>query len=392
MRVGSVTDFYYPWIGGPATMIRNLGHGLGARGHSVSLLAPSPDGRREPESDGNITVQRAPSVPIPVGYQLRVSSSPLLATSRWLDHVEPDIVHVHHPFPLSAAAVWAARRRGIPIVATNHTIPDCALWGIRDFGPAYKVISSGFARWIVRVLARCSAVATPTETAAELLRQLGYHGHIVPISNGVDTARFQPGPPSSSLAQRLQLSDRPVVLYTGRLDAEKQLDVWLRGAAMLAAELDIQFLIGGQGAERPRLEAIASALGISDRIIFFGYLAEEEYPQIYRLADVFCITSPVELQSISTLEAMASGLPIVAVRAGALPELVSEGENGLLVEPGNASALARALASVLQDTSALSSMGSHSRTIALQHDLCETVERYERLFFQAAGVDEGARA
>ena len=166
------------------------------------------------------------------------------------------------------------------------------------------------------MLRRCEAVTTPTETAAELLRAMGYSGPLSAISNGVDTSRFRPGPRPVELARRLGVDERPVVLYTGRLDAEKQMDVWLHAAAVLTRALDVQFLVGGKGSERTRLEALAQELGLDGRLHFFGYLSDEEYPQVYRLADAFCITSEVELQSIATLEAIASGVPAVGVRAG----------------------------------------------------------------------------
>lgn len=377
MNIGIVTDFYYPWIGGPATLIRNLGHGLTARGHSVALLCPSADGPRGEEMDGAMTVHRARSLAVPFGFELRVSSSPLVEAQRWLDRIQPEIVHIHHPFPLSAATAWLARRRGIPVVATNHTIPECSLWGLRASPRTYSLVVSALGRWIVTVLQRCDAVTTPTHTAAGLLHEMGYLQSVTPISNGVDVSRFRPGPRPQELADRLGIDGRPVVLYTGRLDAEKRMDVWLRAAAQLAQSADVQFLVGGKGSERSRLESLARELDLERRLHFCGYLSDEEYPSIYRLADVFCMTSEVELQSIATLEAIASGVPAVGVRAAALPELIQDGVNGFLAEPGDVSGIARRLGDVLSDPVGRSEMGQHSRTISQQHDLNLTVERYE---------------
>jgi 1,2-diacylglycerol 3-alpha-glucosyltransferase len=392
VRVGLVTDFYYPWIGGPATFIRNLGHALASRGHSVFLLCPSADGPARDERDGPIEVRRARTVPVPFGHQLRVSSSPLVDAMRWLDHVRPDIVHIHHPFPLSASASWLASRQGVPVAATNHTIPACSLWGLRSTPLIYPLVTYGFGRWILAVLQRCSAVSTPTETAADLLRALGYGESVTPISNGVNTHRFEPGPGSPELAARLGINRRPVVLYTGRLDAEKRMDVWLHAAALLSKKVDVQFLVGGKGSERVRLEALSRHLGLEGRLHFFGYLSEEEYPLVYRLADVFCITSEVELQSIATLEAIASGLPAVGVRAAALPELIHDGHNGYLAEPGDSIGVAQRLYQVLSDASRMREMGRCSRTISEQHDLSKTIESYELFLMEASHTQGLARA
>jgi 1,2-diacylglycerol 3-alpha-glucosyltransferase len=392
VKVGLVTDFYYPWIGGPATFIRNLGHGLAARGHVVSLLAPSADGLARDELDGLMEVRRARTVPVPFGYQLRVSSSPLVDAWRWLCRVEPDVVHIHHPFPLSASVAWLAGSQGIPVVATNHTIPECSLWGMQSVPLVYPVLTWGLSGWIVTLLQRCDAVSTPTYTAAELLRQIGYRRPVIPISNGVDTLRFQPGPTPRALAARLGLDHRPVVLYTGRLDAEKRMDVWLQAAALLSKQVDVQFLIGGHGSERPRLEQLCRSLGLDERLHFFGYLSEDEYPLVYHLADVFCLTSEVELQSIATLEAISSGLPAVGVRAGALPEIIRDGENGYLADSGDVPALARGLHRILSDAPRKREMGQCSRTIAEQHDLGTTIRRYEELLMHASHARSLAHA
>ncbi len=330
-----------------------------------------------------MAVRRTQSLPVSFGYELRVSSSPLVDASHWLDEVHPDVVHVHHPFPLSSAAIWLARRRGIPVVATNHTIPACSLWGLRSTPVLYPLVVNGFGRWIITLLRRCTAVTTPTQTAATLLRDIGFRGPVEAVSNGVDIGRFRPGPRPRELAARLGIDERAVVLYTGRLDAEKQMDVWLRAAAVLVRALDVQFLVGGKGSERARLEALSRELGLEGRLHFFGYLADDEYPLVYRLADAFCVTSEVELQSISTLEAIASGVPAVGVRAGALPELIRDGENGFLADPGDSIGIARNLHRLFSNRDRLSEMGRCSRTISEQHDLNQTVARYEVILTEA---------
>jgi 1,2-diacylglycerol 3-alpha-glucosyltransferase len=348
VRIGLVTDFYYPWIGGPAGVVHNLACGLAQRGHSTFVLAPSPDGPTRVDaatrrgSDfafdsgrNSPIVTRARSTAIPVGFGLRVSSWPVGAALHWLDQARPDVVHVHHPFPLCVGAIVACRRRAIPVVATNHTIPECSLWGIRERHILHSTASRMLTVWIAQTLTWCDRVVVPTETAAMATAALGYDKPISVISNGVDTDRFSPGEPNEELRSDLGLDRRPIVLYTGRLDSEKQMDVWIRAAAGMTRSADAQFVVGGQGKERRALENFASKLGLSDRIRFIGYLTDEKFPDLYRLADVFFITSPVELQSISTLEAVASGLPVVAVRSGALPELVDHGRNGYLVAPGD---------------------------------------------------------
>jgi 1,2-diacylglycerol 3-alpha-glucosyltransferase len=377
VNIGIVTDFYYPWIGGPSTVIRNIGHGLAARGHSVSLLAPSASGAAATENDGPMTVTRARSIRVPFGYNLRASLVPRGDIRRWFDTTTPDIVHVHHPFPLSALAIRQARLRGIPIAATNHTIPECSLWGIRHMPWLFEPASKALGMWIVRLLESCNAVATPTQTAAIALRAIGFRGGVRAISNGVDTERFQPRVERADLKRRFGLDDRPTVLYTGRLDAEKEMDVWLRAAAIVRRSIDVQFVVGGNGSERARLQSLAARLGLDGHVHFVGYLDEKAFPDVYALADLYCITSRVELQSISTLEAIASGLAIVGVHAGALPELILNGQNGRLCEPGNENEVSAAIVDILEDEARRATMGVRSRELAMTHALEATVSAYD---------------
>lgn len=379
MKIGIVTDFYYPWIGGPATLIRNLGHGLSARGHPVFLLAPSTSGAPSVEYDGPLRVTRVRSHPVPFGYNLRSALRPGGEIDDWLGAVRPDVLHVHHPFVLSTMAVLAARKADIPVIATNHTVPECSLWGIRNHQLLYSISNRAFGAWLKWVLHRCDVITTPTVTAARSLRDLGFAPQVQPISNGVDSDRFRPGSGDPALRARLGLDERPIVLYTGRLDADKQMDVWLQAGAELVKTLDVQFVATGKGTDAARLEKMTRSLGLGKYVRFVGIVPENDFPGVYRLANAYFITSPVELQSISTLEAVASGLPVVAVRAGALPELVHHEENGYLFAPGDWCAAAVALAQILSDADLSRGMSIASRQIGAAHDLASTIDCYESL-------------
>src|SRR5699024_9030056 len=129
------------------------------------------------------------------------------------------------------------------------------------------------------------------------------------------------------------------VLFVGRVTGEKQIDVLLKAVQLLPAELHAKLQIVGGGDQLKNLEQLARTLGIADRVEFTGYVADEDLRRSYTRASVFAIPSVAELQSIATMEAMASGLPIVAANAMALPHLVHDG-NGFLFEPGNAQELA----------------------------------------------------
>jgi 1,2-diacylglycerol 3-alpha-glucosyltransferase len=380
VKVLEATDFYYPWIAGPAPFIRNLSIGLVNRGHEVVIACPSPSGRPFDEN-GPPRTHRVRTWPVPFGYRLR-AGIPMGDMNRFVARWRPDIVHLHHPFPISAAAMIAARRHKIPVVATNHTIPECTLFGLRN-SPLYKPAQAAFSAYINGFLKRAEVVTTPTESAAGMLRSMGFTGFVRAISNGVDTGRFRPAEADDDRpggADADKENEPPVVLYTGRLDDDKDMDTFVDAIPHVLEAIPARFRIGGEGTDRARLETRVRAMGLSDAVEFTGYVPDAGLPAVFRGASLYAISSRVELQSISTLEAMASGLPVVAVDACALPELVRLGENGILVPSGDGPAFGRAIVAILQDNGLCKRMGRASRRIAEGHSVDEMVSRYEQVF------------
>lgn len=383
MRIAIATDFYAPWIGGPATFIENLCAYLAGTSHHVEVIAPSHTGRPGIERRDGLTIHRLPTVPLPVGHNLRAGIHPSAARAALLA-ARPDVVQLHHPFPICAAVFRAALRERIPVVAINHTIPECSLYGLRRAPLIYPLGILAFGAYLVRFLRRADAIATPTATAARLLGAIGLDRPIEVISNGLDTERFRPATDKRVARARLGLPDRPIVLYTGRLDAEKDLPTLIRAAARALVGLDAQLVIGGEGTERPRLQRLVAELGLEDRTTFPGYLPAADLPLLYQAADLYCMASAVELQSITTLEALASGLPVVAASAGALPELVHHGENGLLAPPGDVAAFASALAEILTRPERAAAMGRKGRARAETHSLGLVAHRHIALLERTA--------
>ena len=222
---------------------------------------------------------------------------------------------------------------------------------------------------------RVQAVTTPTQRAADLLRANGVGGPIRPISCGIDLDRYRPAQAGTGPG-----SPVPTVLFVGRLDAEKRVDELLRALALLPAELPLRAEIVGQGACRGAWERLAGELGVADRVVFRGYLDDDALLAAYRRCDVFCMPGVAELQSLVTLEAMASGKPVVAADAMALPHLVRPGENGWLYTPGGVRELAGHLGRLAADPAARARLGEAGRRIAETHSAAATVSAFEELY------------
>ncbi|HWU40000.1 MAG TPA: glycosyltransferase, partial [Candidatus Acidoferrum sp.] len=225
-------------------------------------------------------------------------------------------------------------------------------------------------------------ITTPTETAASILRRQPVRVPIRAISCGVDTRRFAPRDHQNREEARARFHidrDKPLLIYVGRLDPEKRLDLLLE-AFSLQHHPDARLVVGGYGSQGGALVALARRLGISDRVTFTGYIPQNEMPLLLASADIFCMPSPEELQSIATLEAMASGKPILAANARALPELVANEVNGMLFTPGDARDAARAMDVLLGDPSAWPRLGQASLERVQKHSLKVTIRQYEQVY------------
>jgi glycosyltransferase involved in cell wall biosynthesis len=193
------------------------------------------------------------------------------------------------------------------------------------------------------------------------------------ISCGIDASRFINKTPTSNA--------EPRVLFVGRLDYEKRLDILIRAIHEISAEIDVNLEIVGNGGERETLRKLSADLGIEDRVKFLGFVSEADLPKAYERATVFAMPSIAELQSIATMEAMASGRPVIAANAMALPHLVHSGDNGYLYEPEDVSELANRLREVLTaDKQELERLSENSLHLIQAHDITNTLNIFENLY------------
>jgi glycosyltransferase involved in cell wall biosynthesis len=172
-----------------------------------------------------------------------------------------------------------------------------------------------------------------------------------------------------------------VIAHVGRIDAEKQVDLVVRAMAQVVRSTDAQLLIVGDGRRREEIIRLCEELGIRDHCRFPGFVAPGgDLSGLYRLSAVFVTASEVETLSSVVLEASASGLPVVAVQASSMPELVQDGTTGYLVAPGDVAAMADRIATLLRHPTQAKGMGHAGRAVAEQHALDKTIEAHERLY------------
>lgn len=380
MKILFVADTYYPHINGVYYFIKRLALSLKDKGHEVAVLAPSTTLNHTRRKIDNIEVFGVASFSVLLYKTIRIPIPFFLKShlKQIIKDFSPDIIHLQNHFVLNKNVIRVNKGLGIPIIATNHFMAE-NLTSFLKYSKAKKTVESWLWSGFSKTFNHVSLVTTPSKFAADLIR-FKLKVNVIAISNGIDLKEFSPGEDDQNVRAKYGIPNKPVLLYAGRLDPEKHIDEILHAIALGKSNNDFCFVVVGKGAKKPRLERLAKQLGIADKIIFTGFVPDEDLVTLYRCSRCFIIASTAELQSIATLQAMASGLPVIAAKAGALPELVYENENGHLFYPGDINQMAQSFHSIFSNNDLHNKMSKSSLKHIAQHDITNTVVMYEQLY------------
>jgi len=375
MRIGFFTDTYTPQINGVVTSISLFREALMERGHEVYVFAPTPD---HPDDDSRTV--RFPSLPFVFQPEMRLASPFSIEALRVLDKVDLDIVHSHDPFAIGLFGLNVARRHKIPYVHTYHTMyPEYVhyVWETRLTKRLAERLSREFCE-------QCSSIIAPSTKVERYLRNWGVTVPIDVIATGVDIERYAAvnQPRIDALAERARVRpEERLLLFMGRLGKEKNVELLLR--ALWHSRLpNTRLLIGGDGPHREYLQSLAVELGIDDRVTFLGYLQGEDAVAAYHLAHAFAFASTTETQGLVIGEAMAAGLPVVAVEDHAVEDFVISGRTGLIV-PGRPDDLGIAFDQLLGDEDLRQSFARAALARAQSFSIEHQAERLEHHYQHA---------
>ena len=393
MRITLVGQAYFRPDNGQATFTVQLAEGLVKAGYEVQVLAPS---ERE---KGYRTVQNGVILQTFKAWHLPYNANMTLFHGRALDRAlrefDPHLVHIQDHYFLSRTAVQVARKYGYRLLATNHFLPENLIDNFRIPALLQPVAERLLWAQMLAVYRQVDAVTAPSHTAVRILQAQKLDLPLKAISCGVDLHRFHPRNDFDWEAVRLKYGldlHKTLFLYVGRVDREKDLQILVRGLAQLQRlDLDVQVAIAGKGSYTSALQQEVDALGLNDgRVVLTGFVSDKDLPFLLNAADVFVMPSPAELLSIATLEAMASGLPILAANARALPELVEHHINGFLFTPGDPASVAEGLAWLGDRPDNWMGMCMSSIKRAYAHSLEQVVEEYVDWYvaqYYYAGLD-----
>jgi glycosyltransferase involved in cell wall biosynthesis len=325
MRIALFTETFLPKVDGIVTRLRHTIEHLQRNGDQVLVVAP----------EGGLTeykgakVHGIPSVPLPLYPELKLGLPPL-GTKKVIEAFNPDLIHVVNPAVLGLGGIYYAKTLNIPLVASYHThLPQY----LQHYGLGAL---EGLLWELLKAAHNQAQLNLCTSTA--MVEELVSHGieNVDLWQRGVDTEMFHPHLASNSMRSRMagaaapRLSqenpDSPLLLYVGRVSAEKQID---EIKPVLEAIPEARLAIVGDGPHRETLEAHFAGTNTN----FVGYLQGLELGSAYASADAFIFPSRTETLGLVLLEAMAAGCPVVAARSGGIPDIVTDGVNGYLFEP-----------------------------------------------------------
>ncbi len=379
MRIMIVTDQYPPLVGGVPTVTQELAYDFADRGHQVWVVAPSYNSRDMRHLEHNVRVYRFSSFEWPTYEGLRIPFLPFMPVRNLLKRSDPHIIHIHSPVVLGNIAQILAGGLHKPVIATNHYLPINISRLLTNDPVFSKPFSSITYSYLVSFYNRCEYVTAPTATALNLLYEHGLRAPASVISNGIDLKKFSPGERNEEILQKYNLPlDRPIILHVNRLNYEKRVDVVIDAAAKMTSKAHVA--IASTGPAEADLRAQVERLNVGDRVSFLGFVRDADLLELRRSSDLFVIASQAELQSLATMEAMACGLPVIAARAYALPELVHHGVNGYLFEPGNSDELASCIDTLVGEPVLRKQMGKQSLEIIAKHDRLKVLDQWEALY------------
>jgi glycosyltransferase involved in cell wall biosynthesis len=398
------TDSYWPRVNGVSVSVEGFASALIGLGHQVLIICPyypeSPPhagfikGKHDvcdqaggvPES----SIIRVPSLPLLISKEDRISKShKLFWVSKQIDKFMPDIIHVQSEFVTADFGYYCARVYKIPSIYTYHT-----LWGdyMKNYIPWSPIFILKFILWVVesRAFRRPYRIIIPSEIILDYAKKYKFKKTPYLLPTGIDNKIFYPRSDTENAAFRKsmegtypKLKDKKILLFAGRIGKEKNLELVLNIAHKIIKERDdVVFLIVGSGPDIYWFKEECEMQGLTEHFVFTGYLERGLLANIYCISKIFIFPSTSETQGLVTIEAMLSGIPVVAVgERGTIT--VMRGDNGGFMVPNDAGIFARRVLDLLEDAALYEKKTADALLYGKNWTMDIMVKRLENIYTEA---------
>lgn len=334
MRIALFSETYLPYINGVVTHVKILKEGLEQLGHQVLVVCADPKIRKYVLKDG---VLRCPGVTLKKIYDYGVATPISPIRFRYIKDFNPDVIHIHTEFGVGYSGAAAAKRLGVPLVYTLHTMYDDYLYYIAP-QKLIKIAKKSTHAYAKVLATKATCLTGPSKKVEEYFRECGVEKPVYVVPNPVETDLFTPDCIDSVKRKRIrkQFGVREsdfLLCFCGRLGKEKSvdklLDFW---AQEMKQKENCKLLIIGEGPAKEELESQAKVLGIDSQVLFAGKVDHTHLPPYYASCDLYVTASLSDTNSISMLEAMAAGLPVLHIKDELNRGQVISGVNGFIYE------------------------------------------------------------
>ncbi len=337
MNIALLSNTFTPHVGGVARSVEAFAKAYRELGHRVLVVAPEFEDAPQHETD----VFRIPAIQHFNGSDFSVVLPIPSGLSEKMEEFKPDIIHSQHPFLLGMTAVRIARTLDVPLVFTHHTLYEQYTHYVPGDSPTLK-------RFVIELSTRYANLAdqvfAPSQSIRDMLIERGVTSPVLVVPTGVSVERFASGNGPGFLKKKHIPENAFVVGHMGRLAPEKNLEFLARAVVTFLKEHDeAVFLLVGAGSSQDAIEKTFAGAGMSERLYMCGVLENEDLADALNAMSVFAFASKTETQGMVLTEAMAAGLPVVALDAPGVREVVVDAGNGRVISEETKEAFAAAL-------------------------------------------------
>ncbi|MFT3894482.1 MAG: glycosyltransferase [Anaerolineales bacterium] len=381
MQIAFFTNFYLPVVNGVSRSVETFREELTKQHHNVFIFAQQANNGYE---DKVPFIFRYPALTLPVSAEVPAVIPVSPFADQLLPLLKPDVIHTHHPILLGQTAARKAKELNVPLVFTFHTrYQEYTHYFPLPQETIQEFIKNAIQSWLKTFMRLCQHIIVPSESIKEILvRDYGLQDQYTVIPTGMDLTPFAQAD-GKELRRRMGWQNDKVLISIGRLAQEKNWPVLLEAVKeVLCTHSDLRVVIIGDGVEKDNLQTLTAELGIVEQVTFTGEVPFSEIPAYLKAADLFSFASITETQGLVTMEAMAAGLPVVAVDGSGTRDIVEEGKQGFLV-PNDAAALAKSINQVLDSPSLMKKFKRHSLIKAKTFDVETQATRLVELYKQA---------
>lgn len=396
MKIAFFNDTYHPYVSGVIAAMDRFARSLKNGGHEVVMVVPghwTPWWKEEPSEE----VHELPSIRVPGFDGLRVGT-PLLAEGHFtvtgkLDR-DIDIIHAHSPFIVGRVGARLAENRRLPLVFTCHSVyPKYS-----DYVPLVADLAADVIReYVADFCSDCDIILAPSQHVEKILRVWGVESRIEVLPSGVDVDQvtrvrrsiLAVGGVRDEMCLPLGIDDDSrVLLFVGRLDTQKNITFLFDVVKNLGRDTSVDLVVVGDGPARESISQQVATLGLSDHVHFVGKKSFEEVVRWYCVSDVFCFPSTSETQGLVVVEAMAAGLPVVALSSPSSREIIEDGWDGVLTRE-SAGEFADEVRKLIRDEAWYRSVSARGKDKAEQFSIDSLTDRLVAVYQSA--IDEKRR-